>query len=182
MRSNLKSFLHAVPKNAKESQDSYARQHDAWRRAYAQAELLRTRFPEVASLSVELTFEDPHSAGHYSSQMRGFGPAAQAMLAFACPRTLCLGGGFDLDPVAVAMLARGKEASSGTLVCDGHLRPREGSDAPVKPCGLRLHYRLIAAYGPTTSEAEPASERNPKPAAPPKTKGAPVKPATRARR
>jgi hypothetical protein len=182
MRSNLKSFLHAVPKNAKESQDSYARQHDAWRRAYAQAELLRARFPEVAHLSVELTFEDPHSAGHYSSQMRGFGPAAQALLAFACPRTLCLGGGFDLDPEAVEMIAHEKSDASGTLVCGGHLRPKEGSHAPTSPCGLRLHYRLVAAYEATATEVEPVRERNPKPAAATKSKGAAAKPATRARR
>jgi hypothetical protein len=182
MRANLKSFLHAVPKNAKESQDSYARQHDAWRRAYAQAELLRARFPEVAHLSVELTFEDPHGAGHYSSQMRGFGPAAQALLAFACPRTLCLGGGFDLDPEVVAMIGREKQALSGSLVCDGHLRPKEGSQSPTSPCGLRMHYRLTAAYEVAATEAEPVGERNPKPSAAPKTTGASTKPASRARR
>lgn len=182
MRSNLKSFLQAVPKNAKESQDSYARQHDAWRRAYAQAPLLRARFPEVALLSVELTFEDPNGTGHYPSQMRGFGPAAQAMLAFACPRTLCLGGGFDLDPEAVAMIGRGKEAINGTLVCGGHLRPKEGSHAQSSPCGLRLHYRLSAAYEPSASDAPAAPERNPKAAVATKSRGAAAKPATRARR
>ena len=67
--------------------DSFKRQQESWRHAYAQASSLRERFPSVEQLVVEMTFIDPKGMGRYSAQMRGFSPAAKAFFAIPCPRT-----------------------------------------------------------------------------------------------
>jgi hypothetical protein len=123
--------------------DSFKRQQESWRHAYAQAANLRDRFPSVEQLVAEMTFVDTKGMGRYSAQMRSFSPAAKAFFAIPCPRTLCLDGGFDFDAVIERLIAARKTAVGGTLECAGWMvAPAPGH----ANCGLQLTYQIRAEY------------------------------------
>ena len=123
--------------------DSYKRQHEAWRRAYADTQSLRERFPQVEQLAVHMTFTDEKGVGKCSAQMRSMSASAKAFLATPCPRTLCLDGGFDLDAIVLDLLGSGEPASAGVLQCRGWLDPRRVDHAR---CLLQMHYRIEVLY------------------------------------
>jgi hypothetical protein len=123
--------------------DSFRQQQETWRRAYAEALSLRERFPKVEQLVLDMAFTDLKALGIYSPQMRSFSAPAKAFFAIACPRTLCLDGGFDLDAVVRTMLARGATTSAGTLECQGWINPTRPDHAR---CLLQLHYRFEVVY------------------------------------
>jgi hypothetical protein len=134
-------FSHQSP-NAKLG-DSFKRQQETWRRAYAAASNLRERFPQVERLVVDMAFTDVRQTGRYSAQMRSFSPSAKAFFAIACPRTLCLDGGFDLDSIVLDLLGSGQTASTGILECRGWVDPTRPEHAR---CLLRMHYRIQVVY------------------------------------
>ena len=127
----------------RKQKDAFQRQHEMWRRAYAEAHSLRERFPKVDQLAFEVVFTDLKGIGSYSPQMRSFSASAKAFFAIACPRTLCLDGGFDLDPIIRTMLGSSETASIGILACQGWLDPTRTQDAC---CRLQMHYRLQIRY------------------------------------
>jgi hypothetical protein len=135
--------------------DPFKQQHNTWLRAYADAYSVRERFPKVEQIVFEMVFTDLKELARYSPQMRRFSPSAKAFFAFACPRTLCLGGGFDLDSIIVAMLDSGATASIGNLECHGCLAPARSENAN---CLLQLHYRIQISYGapPTSASGRPS--------------------------
>jgi hypothetical protein len=133
---------------SKKQGDSFRQQQESWRRAYADAPSLRERFPQVEQLVLEMTFTDLQAFGTYSAQMRSFSPPAKAFFAIACPRTLCLDGGFDLDSVIRSMLACGGTTGGGTLECQGWLDPARPENAR---CLLQMHYRLQVRYDTPTA-------------------------------
>ena len=128
----------------KQAGDSFSQQSETWRRAYAEAPSLRDRFPHIERLVIELMFDDPMRLGIYSPQMRTIGAPAKAFFAFACPRTLCLGGGFDLDPIVQSLFECDRTESSGTLECRGQLHSSHSDNAR---CHMKLHYTLAYAAG-----------------------------------
>lgn len=128
---------------SKKPGDSFRRQQENWRRAYAEANSLRERFPKVEEIVFEMAFTDLKGIGTYSPQMRSLSASAKAFFAIACPRTLCLDGGFDLDSVIRSMLASGGTAAGGTLECQGWLDPARPEHAR---CLLQMHYRLHVRY------------------------------------
>jgi hypothetical protein len=128
---------------SKKQGDSFRQQQENWRRAYAEAVSLRERFPRVEQLVLEMAFTDLQAFGTYSAQMRSFSPPAKAFFAIACPRTLCLDGGFDLDAIVRTMLARGATTSAGTLECQGRITSARPEHAR---CLLQLHYRFEVLY------------------------------------
>jgi hypothetical protein len=128
---------------SKSSGDSFRRQQDAWRRAYAEALSLRERFPAVEEIVFEMAFTDLKSMGTYSPQMRSLSASAKAFFAIPCPRTLCLDGGFDLDSIIASMLGSGGTKAGGTLECQGWLDPARPEHAR---CLLQMHYRLHVRY------------------------------------
>lgn len=133
--------------------DSFKQQHNAWLRAYAEAYSVRERFPKVEQVVLEMVFTDPRKLVKHSPQMHSFSPSAKAFFAIACPRTLCLGGGFDLDSIVVAMLDGGATASIGTLECQGWLAPARGENAR---CLLQMHYRIqLSDEAPQASNSDP---------------------------
>jgi len=136
------------PDGSGKQKDSFRRQHETWRRAYAEALSLRERFPKVEQLVLEMTFTDLTQLGTYSSQMRSFSAPAKAFFAIPCPRTLCLDGGFDLDALIATMLARGEAETAGTMECQGWTNPARPDHAR---CGLQMHYRVEAHYHPVKS-------------------------------
>lgn len=123
--------------------DSFKRQQETWRRAYAEAASLRERFPQVGQLVVNMSFADVRRIGSYSAQMRSFSGSAKAFFAIACPRTLCLDGGFDLDSVVLELLEAGKTTSTGTLECPGWVDPTRSERAR---CLLHVQYRVQVLY------------------------------------
>lgn len=125
------------------AKDSFRRQHETWRRAYAEAGTLRERFPKVEELVLDMGFVDLKAIGTYSPQMRSFSPSAKAFFAIACPRTLCLEGGFDLDSIVGEMLRGRASRSVGSLECQGWIDPTHAESAR---CLLKLHYKLQARF------------------------------------
>jgi hypothetical protein len=123
--------------------DSFRQQHEAWRWAYAEAPRMQERFPKVEELVFDMVFTDVKKMGRYSPQMRSFSASAKAFFAIACPRTLCLDGGFNLDPILLAMLGTGATTSSGILECGGWVKTTPTENAR---CLLQMHYRLQARY------------------------------------
>ena len=132
---------------SKKPGDSFRRQQETWRRAYAEAYSLRERFPKVEEIVFEMAFTDLKGIGTYSPQMRSLSASAKAFFAIACPRTLCLDGGFDLDSIIRTMLGCGGTTSAGTLECQGWLDPARPENAR---CLLQLHYRLQVRYDAPT--------------------------------
>ncbi len=132
-----------MPSESKKQQDSFGHQRETWRRAYAEAHSVRERFPSVEQLVLDMAFTDLTGIGRYSPQMRSFSASAKAFFAIACPRTLCLDGGFDLDSMILAMLATDRTMSSGTLECRGWVHPARPDNAR---CLLQMRYRLQARY------------------------------------
>ena len=124
--------------------DSFRRQQETWRRAYAEATLVREQFPKVEEIVFEMTFMDLKGVGTYSPQMRGLSGSSKAFFAIACSRTLCLDGGFDLGPVIRSMLGCGGTEAGGTLECPGWLDPARPEHAR---CLLQMQYRLHVRYG-----------------------------------
>src|SRR5262245_40894343 len=121
--------------------DSFKRQQESWRHAYAQAPSLRDRFPGIEQLVAELSFIDTKRMGHYSAQMRSYSPAAKAFFAIPCPRTLCLDGGFDFDAIVEDLITSRRSAVAGTLECAGWIVPSREERAN---CCLQLSYAIRA--------------------------------------
>ncbi len=133
------------PSRGSRTSDTYKRQAEQWRQAYAQAATLGESFPKVEELLIASSFTDPINLGHYSARQHSIYPAAKAFFGLPCPRTLCLEGGFHLDEIVKRLLKSGAASATGTLVCAGHMEPPD--DQPV-PCGLRMDYRIDVRYAP----------------------------------
>jgi hypothetical protein len=123
--------------------DSFRRQRESWHRAYAEATGVRERFPHVEQLVMELAFTDARAIGWYSPQLHGFSGAAKAFFAVACPRTLCLDGGFDLDSLVRNLLDAHGTSSRGTVECHGWTDPARHEQGR---CLLQVHYQLRVIY------------------------------------
>jgi hypothetical protein len=123
--------------------DSFKRQQESWRHAYAQAPSMKDRFPGIELIVVQIAFTDSRDYGRYSAQMRSLSPAAKAFFAIPCPRTLCLDGGFDLDAVIAGLVTAGRMAAAGKLECVGWV---DASGSKHANCGLRLSYEIRAEY------------------------------------
>jgi hypothetical protein len=135
--------------------DSFRRQAESRRRAYLEAHSLRERFPGVEEIVTDLTFIDAKHLGVYSGQLRSFSAAAKAFFSIACPRALCLGGGFELDTVIAKLIERRKTALEGVLECAGCIDPRH----PHDHCGLQLSYHIVVRYQPEHPGASEKSKR-----------------------
>ncbi len=110
---------------------------------------LRTVFPRIEHLSMELRFIDgtPHAP---SQQLHTLYPAAQAFFRFACPCLDC-DGEFDLSEPVSRLAAertkgkpRGSRSASDQLPCSG-VRWRDRPNS--LPCSIKLQYRLSIRSG-----------------------------------
>src|SRR5262245_43819869 len=132
-----------MAKENRPQDDSFGEQRETQRRAYAESPSVRERFPKLERLTIDMTFKDMKLLGTYSPQMRSFGAAAKAFFAFGCPRTLCLQGGFDLDPIIQTLFESNRAKSSGIVQCQGWLHSSRSENTR---CRLQLHYTLQLAY------------------------------------
>ena len=118
---------------------------------------MRERFPRLGQLIIEMMFSDTQRLGIYSPQLRTLGASAKAFFAFACPRTLCLDGGFDLDPIVQGAFEKDRAGSSGTLQCRGWLHPSRSDDTR---CRLELRYALHLLHEiPQATDSKPTHTR-----------------------
>jgi hypothetical protein len=116
---------------------------ERWRRERAAAQTLRTGFPRVERMRIELSFLGENSFAP-AAQTHILHPAAQAFFAFQCPYSDC-DGRFDLSGVVTQTVARSADHAEGTLECSG-VRFRDGQREQA--CLLRLKFSLTAHYAP----------------------------------
>lgn len=110
------------------------------RRDRAAALALRTAFPSVQLLRLELKFEG--SANTPTSQSHLLHPPARAFFKFPCPYADC-DGQFDLDSAVQAALADPAHRAEGMLECSG---TRTRAQASKQPCQLHLNYTITATF------------------------------------
>ncbi|HVW68308.1 MAG TPA: hypothetical protein VHB68_05000 [Steroidobacteraceae bacterium] len=111
------------------------------RRDRAAALPLRTAFPAVQQLRLELKFEGT-TANIPAAQSHVLHPPARAFFGFPCPYADC-DGQFDLTDAVSAVLANRATEAEGVLKCSGQRLDRHASRIP---CELQLHYAFTVTY------------------------------------
>jgi hypothetical protein len=116
---------------------------DQLRRDRATAQVLRTAFPTVQHLRIELRFRGP-PASVPTPQSHVLYPPARAFFEYRCPYSDC-DGQFDLGGAVKAALADATHQARGVLECRGS---RGGGAISKRPCLLQLLYEVTATYLP----------------------------------
>jgi hypothetical protein len=126
-------FALSVPKRKEQTEQL--------RRDRATAPLLRTAFPSLQHLRIELRFQDSGSSVP-TSQTHMLYPPARAFFEYQCPYSDC-DGQFSLDGAVKAALADSRHRAEGVLECHGS----RGQDiASRRACQLQLTYEVTATY------------------------------------
>ena len=112
---------------------------DQLRRDRATASVLRTAFPAVQQLRIELKFEGPGSVVP-TPQSHLLYPPARAFFEYPCPYSDC-DGQFDLAGAVKAALANAAHRVEGVLACHGS---RAHERTSRRPCQLQLVYEVTA--------------------------------------
>lgn len=118
-------------------------QIDQARRDRAAAPQLRTAFPKVRQLRIELKFGGT-TTNTPASQSHVLHPPARAFFELPCPYADC-DGRFDLTAAVNLLLADRLSKAEGSLKCQGH---RPDRLATRTPCQLLLSYEFTATYHP----------------------------------
>ena len=113
------------------------------RRDQEAAPKLRTMFPAVDQLRIELSFEGG-GATTPVPQSRILHPPARAHFSFPCPYGDC-DGRFELAAAVYAAVESPSHQIDGVLECPGS---RAADLASKSPCGLRLRFTLTAVCSP----------------------------------
>jgi len=114
---------------------------DQLRRDRATAQVLRTAFPTLQHLRIELSFQGAGSSTP-SPQSHVLYQPAPAFFEYRCPYSDC-DGQFDLgSPVKIA-IADATHQAQGVLVCRGS---RGLDPSSRRPCLLQLNYEVTATY------------------------------------
>jgi len=108
---------------------------------------LRTAYPEVSQLSIELAFADRTGTVAKepapSSQSHAFYPPARAFFRFTCPCADC-NGEFDLSASVAQVAASSSRASrSGTANCNA-LACARADRVTGASCPIELTCRIVA--------------------------------------
>lgn len=115
---------------------------DRLRRDRAAAQALRSAFPSVQQLRLDMQFEGTAAANTPAPQSHVLYPPARAFFTFPCPYADC-DGQFDLSAAVNAALADRAHRVEGLLECSG---TRVGDRASRQPCLLRLLHKITATY------------------------------------
>lgn len=116
-------------------------QQDRLKRDRAAAQPIRSLYPKVATLGLQLHFEGT-DAQVPADQLHVMHPPARAFFEFACPYAGC-NGHFNLSDAVGTALKSSVKSTVGVLECPG-LRAKDQSGR--QPCGLRLHYTITPEY------------------------------------
>jgi len=109
----------------------------------AKAGALSKAFPNVEQIRVQLRFVTAKNQAP-AAQVHALYPSAYAYFEFACPYGDC-DGSFDLNGVALPLLASSAPQAEGTLHCSGS---RTAGGMTRQPCKLRADYWISAKYLP----------------------------------
>ena len=116
-------------------------QMEQLRRDRATAPALRTAFPSLHHLRIELRFQGS-SSNVPTPQTHMLYPPAHAFFEYLCPYADCYGQ-FDLDGAVRAALADSTHRAEGVLECHGS---RGQDPASRRACLLQLTYEVTATY------------------------------------
>ncbi len=94
-----------------------------------EAGFLAARFPEVASIVVNMTYSQRGVAKTLARTLYFF-PGSCASFRVDCLNKDCTDGGFDLTHIITGMISSRREASTGELNCEGN-GPSGGHSAIV---------------------------------------------------
>lgn len=119
----------------------YELHRQRWLRDRAAAPTLRSTFPGVQRIRVDLTFRDT-AALSPGSQCYAVYPAARAFFEFLCPYADC-DGTFDLTAAVYSVITDAPAHADGTLHCKGE-RPRPGITKGA--CAVSVRYTIVADY------------------------------------
>lgn len=120
---------------------------DREERERSQSGTLRSRFPDVQELAIELRIESTAGATlEESSKQIGLDDAFQ--LNVECPGG-CGGGHFLLTQLVESMLEAHSETRQGVAVCQA-----ASYNDPRLPCSTKLHYGITISYDRSASEPE----------------------------
>ena len=111
------------------------------RRDRATAQVLRTAFPTLHHLRIELSFRGPAS-GAPTPQSHVLYPPARAFFEYRCPYSDC-DGQFALGGAVKVALADATHHAQGVLECRGS-RGRDPTSR--RPCLLQVIYEVTATY------------------------------------
>ena len=128
-----------MPVSSRAPGSVYELHRQRWLRDRAAARTLRSAFPGIGRIRVDLTFQDT-AAVSPGAQSHAVYPAARAFFEFLCPHADC-DGTFDLTAAASLAMTSSSAHADGTLDCRG-TRPRPGMTKG--PCGLSVRYTIVA--------------------------------------
>lgn len=130
-----------MPAQSRAPGSVYELHRQRWLRDRAAARTLRSAFPGVDRIRVDLMFRDT-AALSPGAQSHAVHPAARAFFEFLCPHGDC-DGTFDLTAAVHSLMKSDSSHAAGTLDCKG-LRPRPG--LTKSPCGVSVRYSIVAQY------------------------------------
>jgi hypothetical protein len=109
------------------------------RRDRAATQLMRDRYPQIASLRLDFDFSD---SGPFTPapQVTVLHPPARTYFFFPCPYADC-DGEFDLTEAVTRLMREDETHAGGQLTCCGQ-RTREKQQH--SPCQLMLEYTIVA--------------------------------------
>ncbi|MBS0418708.1 MAG: hypothetical protein JSR66_13425 [Proteobacteria bacterium] len=115
--------------------------YDRLRRDRAAAKAIRSAYPTIATLGLQLHFEGSGTRVP-ADQVHTMHPPARAFFQFQCPYADC-DGQFDLADDVRQALAASRKSTVGVLECSGsRIKDHTGR----QPCGLHLHYTITPQY------------------------------------
>jgi hypothetical protein len=130
-----------MPASSRAPGSVYELHRQRWLRDRAAAQTLRSAFPGVERIRVDLTFRDT-AAATPGAQSHAVHPGARAFFEFLCPHADC-DGTFDLSAAVSSVMRDASLQAAGTLDCKG-MRPRPG--LMKGPCGVSVRYTIAAQY------------------------------------
>jgi len=123
--------------------DIYEQQKQHRREAYHRAPHIKDRYPQLASLTLDMSFKEPGWGGDPPPQQRAYGPDNKAFFEMECPHRECVAGGFDLSAAVSEVVTNGETRAAGKLVCQGW---QDREHINKDQCHLQMNYRITATY------------------------------------
>jgi hypothetical protein len=114
---------------------------DRLRRERADAKTLRSVFPTLQELRLDMQFQGT-AANNPTPYSHLLYPPAPAFFIFPCPHADC-DGQFDLTAAINAAIAAGLHRAEGELTCSG---ARIGDRGARQPCQLHILHTITATY------------------------------------
>ncbi len=106
------------------------------------ADLLAERFPEVANVTINMTYYQKGANPVLMVRTIHMLPMDPACFNMACMIKGCIEGGFDLTPTIGKMVKSRKKIGKGRLVCRGKTDARVSDHASVDyEIGIQYHRR-----------------------------------------